>query len=121
MFGFGYGLVFALGLLLSLSPQLLLLLLLLFTSQLIIVFFDLRGEFAADVAAVRARVAAAVLFPLRSRRAAMADASKTGDIAMTLALALAHSDLGLKAITFSASEEGDDVAPEATREKTSES
>jgi len=89
----------------------------LFTSQLIIVFFVLRGVVAAAAAAavgvaVDAAVAlAALLLPLRSRPAALAAASKTGDIAM----ALACSDLGQKAITFSAIQDaaGQDVAAAA--------
>jgi len=65
----------------------------------------LAGTFDAAVAL------AALLLPLRSRPAALAAASKTGDIAM----ALACSDLGQKAITFSAIQDaaGQDVAAAA--------
>lgn len=77
----------------------------------------MRGVVAAAAAAavgvaVDAAVAlAALLLPLRSRPAALAAASKTGDIAM----ALACSDLGQKAITFSAIQDaaGQDVAAAA--------
>jgi len=72
----------------------------LFTSQLIIVFFVLRGVVAA---AVRVAVAAVGALPLRSRPAALAAASKTGDIAMVIC-----SDLGQKSITFSANQEAAD-------------
>jgi len=65
----------------------------------------LRGVVAAAVRVAVAAVAAAAVgaLPLRSRPAALAAASKTGDIAMVIC-----SDLGQKSITFSANQEAAD-------------